>query len=268
MEQACAFKVKDWHIHCIGKVCYCLFVRRIWLEKWNRMSTALPLRFNPQYAEQAAPSPVASIYEHIKQGYRAECSQISIKRNTVICNQGTQLMGLYLIEEGEITLSRMSSDGRETLISILGSGGFFGESSLLRGTSVSFSATATRRSHLLLLPHRKFRLLLEDPRLCRILLEAVAQNCNDAWTQLEVLGCTRVRDKVQSGLAWLSGKIGVEIHDGVRIDISQTQLARMLGCAREALSREVSEMKRMRTIDVRHGNGRTSLVLVHPQNYK
>lgn len=162
-------------------------------------------------------------------------------------------------------LSRVSPDGRETVIAILGPGESFGESSLLNGSGITFSATATRRSQLLLLPHRRFKLLLEDPHLCRILLEAVARQCNDAWTQLEVLGCTRVRDKVRFGLAWLSGKIGVETHEGVRIDINQTQLARMLGCAREAVSREVGELKRARTIDVRNGNGRKVLVLVHPK---
>jgi CRP-like cAMP-binding protein len=91
----------------------------------------------------------------------------------------------------------------------------------------------------------------------------MARQCNDAWTQLEVLGCTRVRDKVRSGLAMLSERIGVETHEGVRIDINQTQLARMVGCAREAVSREVSNLKRKRTIDVCKGNGRQILVLVH-----
>jgi CRP/FNR family transcriptional regulator, cyclic AMP receptor protein len=229
------------------------------------MSTAIPLPFSPRYTVQSGPSPATVIYEHIEQHYRTECAQLVVKRNTVICSQGTKPPGLYLIDHGEIKLSRLSPDGRETVIAILGPGEFFGESSLLNGTLVTFSATATRRSQLLLLPHRRFKLLLEDPRLCRVLLEAVAQQCNDAWMQLEVLGCIRVRDKVRSGLAWLSEKIGVETHEGVRIDISQTQLARMLGCAREAVSREVSELKRTRTVDVRTGNGRKALVLVHPK---
>ncbi|HTY64155.1 MAG TPA: Crp/Fnr family transcriptional regulator [Acidobacteriota bacterium] len=229
------------------------------------MSTALPLPISPRYAGQAGSDPAAIIYEHIKLRYQTECAQLVAKRNTVICSQGTKPPGLYLIEEGEIMLSRLSSDGRETVIALLGPGDIFGESSLLNGTSVTFSATATRRSQLLLLPHRIFRSMLDDPRLCRILLEAMARQCNDAWTQLEVLGCTRVRDKVRSGLAMLSERIGVETYEGVRIDINQTQLARMVGCAREAVSREVSKLKRKHTIDVRKGNGRQILVLVHSQ---
>jgi CRP-like cAMP-binding protein len=150
------------------------------------------------------------------------------------------------------------------LISILGPGEFFGESSLLGGTAVTFSARATKRSTLLLLPERKFRRLLEDPWVCRTLLQTIARRCNDAWTQMELLGCTHARDKVRSGLIWLSGKIGVETREGVRIDLNQTQLARMVGCARETLSREVSELRRQRAIEVRQGNGRKSFYVVRP----
>ncbi len=68
-----------------------------------------------------------------------------------------------------------------------------------------------------------------------------------------------------AGLIWLSGKIGVETREGVRIDLNQTQLARMVGCARETLSREVSELRRQRAIEVRQSNGGKSFFVVHPK---
>ena len=183
----------------------------------------------------------------------------------VICGQGTRISCLYLIKQGEILLTRVSPDGRETLISVLGPGDFFGESALLGGTSITFSARTTKRSTLLLLPERKFKLLLEDPWACRILLETTARRCDDAWTQMELLGCTHARDKVRSGLMWLSGRFGVETQEGVRIDLNQTQLARMVGCARETLSREVSELRRLRTIKVYQSNGRKSFLVLKPE---
>jgi CRP/FNR family transcriptional regulator len=193
------------------------------------------------------------------------CTRLKAKRNTIICNQGTKLSCLYLIKQGEVMLTRLSPDGRETLLSIVGPGEFFGEGALLSGTAVTFSASAAKESILLQLPERKFRLLLEEPQACRILLEAIARRCDDAWTQMEVLGCTHVKDKVRSGLLWLSGRIGVETCEGVRIDVNQTQLARMVGCARETFSREVSELRRQRTIDVRQSNGRRALFVVDPE---
>jgi CRP/FNR family cyclic AMP-dependent transcriptional regulator len=231
----------------------------------DRMSTAIAFPFNPHSPEFYEQQPAAVLFERMERRYGKTFMRLKVKRNTLICNQGAKLSCLYLIKQGEILLTRLSPDGRETLISILGPGEFFGESSLLSGTEVTFSASATRRSELILLPDRKFQLLLEDPQVCRILLEAISRRCNDAWTQMEVLGCTHVRDKVRSGLIWLSGKIGVETQEGVRIDVNQTQLARMVGCARETLSREVSELRRLRAVDVRHSNGRKSLFVVNPK---
>jgi len=230
------------------------------------MNLATPLAYLMTPPESIEQNPATALFEGMEQRFGTTCAQLSVKRNTVICSQGTKVSCLYLIKQGEILLTRLSSDGRETLISVLGPGEFFGESSLLGGTAVTFSARATKRSKLLLLPERKFKLLLEDPWVCRTLLQTIARRCNDAWMQMELLGCTHARDKVRSGLIWLSGKIGVETQEGVRIDLNQTQLARMVGCARETLSREVSELRRQRAIEVRQSNGRKSFFVVRPKD--
>ena len=230
------------------------------------MNTATPLSFvTAQPSVDFEQNPAATLYKYMESRFSRFCVSLHVKRNDIICNQGATLSHLYMIKQGEVLLTRVSSDGRETLIAILGPGEYFGESSLLSGTATTFSATATRRSLLMQLPGRKFKLLLEDSQVCRTLLAAIARKCDDAWTQMEVLGCTHVRDKVRSGLLWLSGRIGVETREGVRIDLNQTQLARMVGCARETLSREVSELRKLRTIDVRQSNGRKSLYVVDPQ---
>jgi CRP/FNR family transcriptional regulator len=228
------------------------------------MNSAIPFPFNLRPADAVAQAPVAVLFRHMEQHFGRTCAQLKISRNTVICTQGAKLSCLYLVKQGEVLLTRLSPDGREILISILGPGEFFGESALLSGSAVTFSACATRRTVLLQLPERKFKLLLDDPQVCRTLLEATAKRCDDAWTQMEVLACAHAREKVRSALLWLSGRIGVETREGVRIDLNQTQLARMVGCARETLSREVSELRRLQTIDVRHCNGRRSLFVVDP----
>jgi CRP/FNR family transcriptional regulator len=219
----------------------------------------MPFLSNNMSAELADQNPTAALYECIDKQFGAICAQIKAKRNAILFNQGTKLSSLYLIKSGEVLLSRLSSDGRETLIAIMGPGEFFGEGALLSGTAVTYSAHTTKSSTLLQLPERKFKLLLNDPVVCRKLLEFIARRCDDAWTQMEVLGCTHVKDKVRSGLLWLSDRFGVETVEGVRIDLNQTQLARMVGCARETLSREVSELRRKRAVDVRRSNGRKSL---------
>lgn len=229
------------------------------------MNSASPLPFNLRPIEAIEQEPAAALYDYMERRFGNTCTPLNVKRNTVICTQGSRLSSLFMVKQGEVMLTQLSSDGRETLIPIVGPGEFFGESALLSGTPVAFSAIARRQSVLLPLPDRKFKLLLEDPLICRTLLETIARRCNDAWMQMEILGCIRVRDKVRSGLLWLSGRIGVETREGVRLDINQTQLARMIGCTRENLSREVSELRRLRTIEVRQANGRNALFVVDPE---
>ncbi len=223
----------------------------------------------PSFESQTTPlfpekKPATLLFEYLDQRFSRTCFNINAGRNSFICCQGTILKSLYLIQEGEILLTRVSTDGRETLLSIMGPGDFFGESALLSGSTVTFSAMATKRSVITQLSDRKFRLALEDPTVSRYLLETIAQRCDDAWTQMEVIGCAHVRDKVRTGLLWLSGRFGEETENGVRINLNQTRLARMIGCARETLSRELQRLKSVRAIDVRYNDGRKAFYVVDP----
>ncbi len=224
----------------------------------------------PSFASQPTPlfpekKPATRLFEYLDQQFGRTCFNINAGRNSFICCQGTKLKSLYLVQEGEILLTRVSSDGRETLLSILGPGEFFGESALLSGSAVTFSAMATKRSVVTQLSERKFRLALEDPAVSHYMLETIAQRCDDAWTQMEVIGCTHVRDKVRVGLLWLSGRFGEETDNGVRIHLNQTRLARMIGCARETLSRELQRLKSVNAIDVRYTDGRKAFYVVDPE---
>lgn len=225
----------------------------------------LSLPASPSELPIADNDPAALLFEYMERRFDKNCFKIRAKRNSFLCCQGTKPTSLYLVREGEILLTRMNPDGRETLISVLGPGDFFGESALLSGTEITFSAMATKRSVVSLLPNRMFCLLLEDPLVCRWMLETIARRCDDAWTQMEVIGCAHVRDKVRSGLLWLSGRFGVKTENGVRIDLNQTRLARMVGCARETLSRELQRLKSVNAIDVRYTGGQKAFYVVNPE---
>lgn len=230
------------------------------------MPTPLPSDVPQSYSPLQEEDPTSALFEYIDMRFGANCQHMELKRNSLVCLQGSDIQYLYLIKKGEITLTRCSLDGGETLLSVLGTGSFFGESALLSGASVTFSANATKHSIVMLVPRRKFLSLLEDPQICRWLLKTTAGRCADAWSQMEVIGCTYAREKVRSGLRWLSGRIGVETHRGVRIDLNQTQLARMIGCARETLSREVNELKRMSAVDICYDNGKKSFFVLDPES--
>ncbi|MBN2241499.1 MAG: Crp/Fnr family transcriptional regulator [Acidobacteria bacterium] len=215
-----------------------------------------PLPATPSELQPSDTNPAARLFEYIERRIGKKCFKIRAKRNSVICCQGMRPSFLYMVQQGEVLLVRANPDGRETILSVMGPGDLFGESALLGRSEITFSAMATKRSVVSLLPERQFRSLLEDPTACRYLLETVSRRCNDAWTQMEVIGCTHVRDKVRAGLLWLSVRYGQKTGRGIRIDLNQTRLALMVGCARETLSREIRRLRKINVIDVRHEKGR------------
>jgi CRP/FNR family cyclic AMP-dependent transcriptional regulator len=189
----------------------------------------------------------------------------SIKRDELICSQGEKLACLYLVKQGEVLLTRLSPDGREAVLAVLGPGEFFGETALLNGMTATFNAYSLQQTTLLMLSHQRFRLLLDNPSTCRLLLEALAHRCDDAWSQIEAMGCTRAEDKVRAVLSWLTRRIGVKTSDGVRIALNQSQLAQMIGSTRETLNRQLSALRKIGILVVKGPKRREVLYVLKPE---
>lgn len=147
---------------------------------------------------------------------------------------------MFLIQKGRVKVSRMSDDGREVILSILESGGFFGEMSLLDGKARSASVTALEDSHVLILRRGDFLKLMEDhPQIAIGLLKELAARIRRSDTQIKSLSLQDAMGRVASTLAMLaedSGKGKQNTIEIQRIPLQQ-DLANMSGTSRETISR-------------------------------
>ena len=147
---------------------------------------------------------------------------------------------LFLIQKGRVKVSRMSEDGREVILSIIGPGGFFGELSLIDGKSRSATVTAIEHSEVLLLHRPEFLALLEDyPQIAISLLKELAARIRKSDTQIKSLSLQDAMGRVASALILLAEDTG-RIKQGT-VTISkiplQQDLANMAGTSRETISR-------------------------------
>jgi len=53
--------------------------------------------------------------------------------------------------------------------------------------------------------------------------------------------------------------------DGIRIDLNQSQLAQMIGCARESLNRQLSSLKRRGLLEIRGRRRHEALFVLRPE---
>ncbi len=167
---------------------------------------------------------------------------------------------LFLIQKGRVKVSRMSDDGREVILSILGPGGFFGELALIDGKTRSASVTAIEDSEALLLHRPEFINLLEEfPQIAISLLKELAGRIRKSDTQIKSLSLQDAMGRVASTLIMLAEDSG-RIRQGQviiqRIPLQQ-DLANMAGTSRETISRVFRHLENEQLI---HREGRKIII--------
>lgn len=158
---------------------------------------------------------------------------------------------LFIISKGRVKVTRTSDDGREVILSILESGDFFGEISLLDGKTRSANVTAIENSELLLLRRGDFLQILEDyPQIAIALLKKLAARLRKSDSQIKSLSLQDALGRVASTIILLAEEIGKHKQNSVIIPKVplQQDLANMAGTSRETISRVFHSLESDRLI--------------------
>jgi CRP/FNR family transcriptional regulator len=151
---------------------------------------------------------------------------------------------LFIVLDGKMKISRAAADGRENLLAVLGPGEMFGELSLFDPGPRTATASAVTDSTLASLDHDDLRpLLLDQPGVAVQLLRALAQRLRRTNEAMADLVFSDVPGRVAKALLDLAERFGDEEADGVRVrhDLTQEELAQLVGASRETVNKALSE---------------------------
>ncbi len=168
----------------------------------------------------------------------------TVSRGHVVFKEGDPGDRLFIVLEGKVKITRASADGRENLIALLGTGEMFGELSLFDPGPRTASVSAVTDSTLASLDHDDLRpLLLERPGVGVELLRALAQRLRRTNDAMADLVFTDVPGRVAKALLDLAAKFGVAEAEGTRVrhDLTQEELAQLVGASRETVNKALSE---------------------------
>jgi CRP/FNR family transcriptional regulator len=168
----------------------------------------------------------------------------SVGRGHVVFREGDTGDRLFIVLDGKVKITRASADGRENLIAVLGAAEMFGELSLFDPGPRTASVSAITDSTLASLDHDDLRpLLLERPGVAVELLQALAQRLRRTNEAMADLVFTDVPGRVAKALLDLAEKFGVVEVDGTRVrhDLTQEELAQLVGASRETVNKALSE---------------------------
>jgi CRP-like cAMP-binding protein len=168
----------------------------------------------------------------------------SVARGHVVFHEGDPGDRLFVVMAGKVKISRSAADGRENLLAVLGTAEMFGELSLFDPGPRTASVSAITDSTLASLDHDDLRpLLSERPGVAVELLQALAQRLRRTNEAMADLVFTDVPGRVAKALLDLSEKFGVPELEGTRVrhDLTQEELAQLVGASRETVNKALSE---------------------------
>ncbi|MFZ0450060.1 MAG: Crp/Fnr family transcriptional regulator [Desulfatiglandaceae bacterium] len=171
------------------------------------------------------------------------------EKGQTIFQEGDDGNGFYVIGDGLVKIFKMSMDGKEQILHILGPGEPFGEVPVFSGQRFPANAETLIDSRLLFFPRPAFVTLISDnPSLALNMLAVLAMRLRQFTTQIENLSLKEVPARLAAYLLYLARE--QEEKNSVRLSISKGQLASLLGTVPETLSRVFSKMNNQGLIEV------------------
>ncbi|MCH8287102.1 Crp/Fnr family transcriptional regulator [candidate division KSB1 bacterium] len=164
----------------------------------------------------------------------------TFRKDTTVVSETDEGSMLYIINKGQVKISRLSETGKEVILAILGEGDFFGEMSLLDGLARSANVITLTEAELFVLYRGTFLKLIEkNPKIAIGLLKELALRLRKSDTQIKSLSLFDATGRVATTLIQIAEDSGT-IKDGtVKIQNlpNQRDLANIAGTSRETISR-------------------------------
>lgn len=175
----------------------------------------------------------------------------------VICREGDEGAEMFIIQAGQVRISKRAKDTEKTLV-ILQAGDFFGEMAVIDKQARSATATAVDEVKLLALNEEVFEQQMQNnARIIKKILKSMSARLRDMNKQIENLLIKDANSRVASTLLQLALKRGRGAVVNIKMDFHFTadELASMVGMAndRTKFDEIIDKLVRARVIVIQDG---------------
>jgi CRP/FNR family transcriptional regulator, dissimilatory nitrate respiration regulator len=177
----------------------------------------------------------------------------SIKKGAILFSQGDGAHGFYLVVNGNIKIYRLSPQGQEYVMRLVGPGETIAEAAVFSGKSYPASAEALEDSRLYYVKKSDFLALIqESPQLALNMMTGLSLLLRQLAQQVEDLSLKEVSARLARFFLEEAYGISNIPSDGLKIPLTMKKslLASRLGTIGETLSRTLAKMKQKEIIDI------------------
>jgi CRP/FNR family transcriptional regulator len=174
---------------------------------------------------------------------------MQVPEGAVLFSPGQSVKGYVIVLEGHVGVHLIGPNGRDLLLYEVAPGQSCIQSTLglLGGDDYSAEATATRPTRLVLLPRPVFLELLDSsPAFRKVVFAAFAERMQAMMQLIETMSFMRVE-------ARLATLILDRADETDALEMTQAEIARAIGTAREVVSRRLDALARKGVLRVERG---------------
>ncbi len=174
--------------------------------------------------------------------------EYDVAPNEIVFSEGDLGDAIYLLKTGHVRIYRLTDDGKQLTLAILGPGAVFGELALFQETRRQTFAEALDASHICAASVDDFtRLMGHKPQLTMMVAGEIARRRSEMETRIAGLAYGSVRAKLVHMLRHLAREHGETLHDGrirIAIRLSHQELAQLVGISRESCTIELGRLQK------------------------
>jgi CRP/FNR family transcriptional regulator len=172
-----------------------------------------------------------------------------INKGEILFSEGDEGKGFYVVAEGRLKVFKVSPEGKEQILHILGPGQPFGEVSVFAGQRFPANAQALEKARVIFLPRNAIvDLISANPSLALNMLAVMSRKLRQFAVQIENLSLKEMPARLASYLIFLAKEQNAD--ESVTLNISKGQLASILGTIPETLSRVFAKLSGQHLIRV------------------
>ncbi|MBE6035290.1 MAG: Crp/Fnr family transcriptional regulator [Clostridiales bacterium] len=175
-----------------------------------------------------------------------------VKKGEFLFRQGDPEDVIYYIKMGSFKLVRITEEGEEVIIQIVGAGETIGETALFREDTFSpISATAIEDAIVCSITRKSIEMLITDKH--EIALQIIRNLSNrlyDTWERITVLNTQTIQEKVTGLFIELAQEYGEPCPDGtiIKLRLTQQEIASIVGASRVMVSHALQKLIKNDTI--------------------
>lgn len=189
------------------------------------------------------------------------------RKNMYIFMQGEPGDAIYFVKKGAIKLFQVLEDGREKILHFVREGEIFAEVLLFDGGPYPATAETLEDSEVGIIRNADMeKLLSRHGEIAVKIIKVMSRRLRQAQEHIRDLALKGAYGRLASTLLQLARDYGTPRADGVTIELnlSQQELASLIGTSRETVARILSDFKRLGAVGVE----RQRITILSPQKLK